>query len=88
MSRKTTYYCDRCGKEMKYEPYKIRRIVKSDWSILFERTTYERELCRECIESHKKFLEGEKLVCERYDEIYDELVNKHEIYVGKPESTQ
>lgn len=76
MSSKTTYYCDRCGKEIKRGLWKVRRFVKFDWLIRFESTTSKMELCKECSENHKKFMDGEKLVCERFDEILTELNGK------------
>lgn len=78
MSSKTTYYCDRCGKEINGKQFPIRRFVGFEHPVfslphLTERIASKYDLCRECNDNHNKFMHGEKLVCERFDEILTEF---------------
>lgn len=82
MSSKTMYYCDRCGKEIERYIIHARRFVKFGNAFSYEWETSKYELCKDCNDNLKKFLEGEKLVSERVEEIGEEISKLHENHVA------
>lgn len=74
MSSNTTYHCDRCGAEINGKPFTVRRFFNFECNLygnpnFTERISKQRDLCKNCNDLLKKFLDGEKLMCERLNEI-------------------
>lgn len=59
------YYCDRCGKEIVSKPLLptlyYRTTLSSSKLEWFEGLSHEKQLCNECGEELKKFLDGTEL---------------------------
>ena len=73
MSKKTitTYYCDRCGNEIRFEHIKptlyYNLNLDNSWLSFYERREKEYELCNECGEKMVKFLKGAELTEQNTD---------------------
>ena len=66
MARKTTWYCDRCGKEFKREGFTDSVMVPRQLSKLFYDglrcfLNHEYELCHDCSRDFMKFIGGRGL---------------------------
>ena len=66
MAKKTTWYCDRCGKEFKRNGFSHTVKIPRQISLLFYDglrciSELEYDLCENCITDFMKFMGGRKL---------------------------